>query len=433
MKIRTLLFMLTGVLLYFALGAYLFSTMSGAENREGRPVMLTLAVPPGVTTDPIYRQTILRFEKDHPEVGVTLLRLSGSGNYYQKLMVMIAGQTAPDLMWMGQSFNEFSDRGVFLDLTGPIKKWGIDRKEYNAEALSWYCRDGRFYSLPFGIDVSFLVYNRKLFREAGLPDPKNDWTLPEFLNAAQRLTRRDPDGTIACYGFRGRLEYGIFGAAPLDKESGAVSCDTPEMRDYFKANLDLSRKWRVSPRPEEAQESNSRSFGYFKQERTAIMWMSTATLTPALEVFKGMDIGFVLQPAARRRSQWASGQAICIYRETRHPEEAFELFKYFQDAEFQLPMSHRMVPARRSIAERKFQSASETLHNDRAMQEAAEIMEPIARVPHLQELLAVFDRFSSKIMAGRLTPEEGMRQCSKEMNRRIGQFKKDDSGWGKPQ
>ncbi len=421
--------LLVAALGYIVLGCYLTSTTFNSSVNKRRPVVLVLAVPPGVTTDPIYKKTVERFEKDHPNIGVTLLPLSGSGNFYQKLMVMIVGRTAPDLMWMGQSFNEFADRGAFLDLTDRIKEWGIDLKEYNSEALSWYNKKGRLYSLPFGLDVSFLLYNRKLFREAGLPDPKDDWKLPEFLNTAKLLTKRDADGNAICYGFRGKLEYGVFGASPLDKKTGEVTCDSPEMLEFFKTNLDLSRKWHISPPPEEVKVIDSRSLGYFKQERTAIMWLTTVTLPAVSQVFKGMDFGFVLQPAVKQHSQWASGQAICIYSKTKYPKEAFELFKYFQDAEFQLPMSHRMVPARRSIAELKFKDTSGKPYNYRAMLKATEMMEPIARIPHLQELMAVYRRFYGKIMAGRLSPEEGMRQASNEMNRRIEKFKKDDAGY----
>ncbi len=40
-----------------------------------------------------------------------------------------------------------------------------------------------------------LVYNRRLFREAGVPEPREGWKLREFRAAAEKLARVRADGT----------------------------------------------------------------------------------------------------------------------------------------------------------------------------------------------------------------------------------------------
>ena len=57
---------------------------------------------------------------------------------------------------------------------------------------------------------------------------------------------------------------------------------------------------------------------------------------------------------------------------------------------------------------------------------ALAVMAPTPRVPHLQELMAVFSRFSGQVMSRRLLPAEGMRQCAAEMHRRRELFRKTD-------
>lgn len=127
------LIMAIAAVLYCSLGAFLVTSREG-DSSGGREIQLTLTVPAGQTTDPIYRGAIDRFEAENPGVSVKLIPVS-SRNYYQKVMVMVAGNCAPDLMWMGQSFNEFADKGLFLDLSRRIRQARIDLNEYKPAVL----------------------------------------------------------------------------------------------------------------------------------------------------------------------------------------------------------------------------------------------------------------------------------------------------------
>lgn len=418
------LIMAIAAVLYCSLGAFLVTSREG-DSSGGREIQLTLTVPAGQTTDPIYRGAIDRFEAENPGVSVKLIPVS-SRNYYQKVMVMVAGNCAPDLMWMGQSFDEFADKGLFLDLSRRIRQARIDLNEYKPAVLDWYRRGKRLYSLPFGEDVSFLFYNRRLFREAGVPYPTDDWSLEEFLAAARKLTRRDAEGRVLCYGFRGQLEPGVFGAAPIRISDGEVNCDTPEMREYFRVNLELAHRWRVAPTPEEMQTMNIDVLSSFRQGQVAMMPGFTMNIFQALETFRGMEFDMTRQPKVKCFSQWASSHAICISKDTKYPEEAWKLFLKFQEREFQLPMSHRMLPARSSLVEEALAPSPDRPANYRVLARALAVMAPTPRVPHLQELMAVFSRFSGQVMSRRLLPAEGMRQCAAEMHRRRELFRKTD-------
>ena len=61
---------------------------------------------------PHYESAIAKFEAEHPQIEVELLTVAG--NYYDKVLLMIAGRNAPDLIWMGQGFVEFAERGALL-------------------------------------------------------------------------------------------------------------------------------------------------------------------------------------------------------------------------------------------------------------------------------------------------------------------------------
>lgn len=413
-----------GVLLYVLLGVVLFATRE--KETEGGQKTLQLAIPSSHVTEGIYRELIREFEAENPDVKIKLITGSAQ-NFYQKIMVMIAGNAAPDLMWMGQSFREFADKDVFLDLAPYIRRDGLPLDRYAPEVLRWYESSGKIYSLPFGIDLSMVVYNRRMFAAANLPMPRDDWEFPEFLEAARRLTRRSASGAIECYGFGGNLEPGVFGASVFEAGTGKIGCDAPEMLDYFRSNLELFRKWRVSPSPEESQNMIGDAVTLFRQGRMAMIPLQTQNMPIAFEQFQDMEFGITLQPKVKQQSQWASSQAICVCRGTRYPEEAWRFFKMTQRKKFQLAMSIRSLPGRLDCIDEALKPASAP-PNYAVLKKAFAVMTPTPRVPHLQELMAVFTRFSGKIFVGQLSPEEGMAACRKEMERRVELFRKTDMG-----
>ncbi len=408
--------LIAGVGLYLVLGIYLIATSHDAPPETGRTRQLVLAVPAGVKTAPVYREAVREFEAAHPDISVRLLETSG--NFYQKVTVMIAGRIAPDLMWMGQSFNEFAERDIFLDLSDRVER-EIDLGDYPSEILDLYRKNGRLYGLPFGIDASFIAYNRKLLREAGLPDPPDDWNYDLFLEYARKLTRRDEQGRIRTFGFNTTLPVEIFNARLFDPETGLAACDSPEMLRFFRDNLAMMNDERVIPTAADNSEIGSDTLSLFRQEKVAMMLSFTMRWDRAFEILKDADWGVTLSPNVERQAQWASSQAICIYRGTREPEAAWELCKFFQRKEFQMAMSCRSLPARRSFAREFIDNAQNMPHNFRVMHQVLEVLAPTPRMPNLQELMAVFNRYRGEIFAGRNNPEEGMARCAAEINRRI--------------
>ena len=63
-------------------------------------VELVLAVKSSPDIRPVYQALIDRFEQRNPGITVKLLEIPGAV-FYQKVLVMLAGRTPPDVMWMG--------------------------------------------------------------------------------------------------------------------------------------------------------------------------------------------------------------------------------------------------------------------------------------------------------------------------------------------
>ena len=68
-------------------------------------------------------------------------------------------------------------------------------------SLKWSQYQGKQYGLPFGQDTWALYYNTDAFKEAGLDPTKPPTTPDELWDYAAKLTKVNPDGSLARAGF----------------------------------------------------------------------------------------------------------------------------------------------------------------------------------------------------------------------------------------
>jgi multiple sugar transport system substrate-binding protein len=140
------------------------------------------------------------FEKQNP--GITIEW--SYQNYGTKREKVIAGNVVnelPDIIALdGQSIAEFAEMGIILPLDdlSPklLKKW---KENYPPELWNTNTYKGKVYSVSTYVDAStFLVYNAKMFREAGITDsngnarPPKNWD--EILAFAKKLNKNGVKG-----------------------------------------------------------------------------------------------------------------------------------------------------------------------------------------------------------------------------------------------
>jgi raffinose/stachyose/melibiose transport system substrate-binding protein len=125
------------------------------------------------------------YEAQHPGVTVNLQQESDQG-YKDKIKTLTASQSLPDVYfsWAGNYAQQFYDNGLALDLTsvlGDDTEWGDTMAP---SAINAFTKDGVEYGVPFGLDAKFMVYNERLFSEAGVEVPSS---LEEMLDACSVL------------------------------------------------------------------------------------------------------------------------------------------------------------------------------------------------------------------------------------------------------
>jgi multiple sugar transport system substrate-binding protein len=131
------------------------------------------------------------FNATHKNITVTP-HFSGNSDFaLQKVLTAIAGGKPPDLAYLYGSWAaniakspKTVDLSDFIQRDGSTFNWNDFWPAERAAATV----NGKVVGLPALVDNLALVYNKKLFDQAGLSYPTANWTWTDFQNAALRLT-----------------------------------------------------------------------------------------------------------------------------------------------------------------------------------------------------------------------------------------------------
>ncbi len=165
---------------------------AAAEERTASHGATTITLSLWMTgTEFTTMQTLLKtdFEKRNPGISVKIINVAGPNWGRQKVETLIAGGQAPDVLQLNTGqFEAFAARGTLLDLTPYFAKDHVDMNAYVAGTWPGCKYSGKVYGTPRFLSVHSTYYNKDMFRKAGVPFPKDNWTWNEFRETAKALT-----------------------------------------------------------------------------------------------------------------------------------------------------------------------------------------------------------------------------------------------------
>ena len=176
------------------------------------------------------------FNRTHPNIKVS--KDFGGVNSDRMLQKVTAGLQAgsyPDVAYIyGSDLANLAKSDKLVDLTD--KKADIDWDKFFPAAQQAATVDDRVRAFPALIDNLAVVYNQKIFDDAGEPYPKDDWTWDDFRAAAAKLN--DSDKGIAGFAWPGTGDEDTTwrywpllwqqGGDILAEDGESVGFDTPE-------------------------------------------------------------------------------------------------------------------------------------------------------------------------------------------------------------
>jgi multiple sugar transport system substrate-binding protein len=195
------------VVLVFAVVAAACTSGGGNDQNNGDssgssgPIKLTMWV--GYTPPPPENQSfeylsidrmVKAFEADNP--GITIeLQYVNSDNALQKATVAIQGNQQPDISYQyGTNMAQLAQSPKIVDLTDRVNAASYNWSDFYPGEQAVATVDNRVLGVPALVDNLAVVYNKDLFKKAGIPEPTGDWTWDDLRAAAKAIT--DPANKV---------------------------------------------------------------------------------------------------------------------------------------------------------------------------------------------------------------------------------------------
>lgn len=339
-------------------------TGAGCAKKEAGPkgpVEIKVAywgAPDEVT---IISDIISQWQAGHPDIIVRLEHTPYRG-YADKLLTRIAGRAAPDIICTEVDlFVTFQSKNVLLDMT-PYVTGDPEFKitDFFPQIIDRFTVGGKLYAVPRDTaPFACVYYNKKLFDEAGVPYPADNWTLDDMLEKAKALTKHDKDGSVIQYGFYAWAWQNFvyaFGGSLVDDVKKPTRCtlDSPESIKGLQFYADLINKYKVQPSAITMSNLAMGVQGMFMTGRLA-MFSSGIWETPGLRKITDFDWDVAMFPRGPSgiRGFGTGGSGYCILKESAHPKEAFAVIKALagKGAQEAMAQAGLVQPAMKSIAE----------------------------------------------------------------------------------
>ncbi len=300
------------------------------------------------------QDVVADFEKAHPGIDVEIVHIAA--RYNDKILTMMAGGLAPDVMMVEITpYPQFAAKGALLELTQYIERDGLDMDDFYPLSVRAFSHDGRLYCLPRDISGQALYYNKSMFEQAGLAYPTEEWTWEDFRDACEVLTRdTNGDGIIDQYGALLTLPHALIwssGGDFFDDPAHPTRCTLtePAALEGMRWFAQLYEDGIVVP-PEVRQDE-----GYYQMFATGRigMYFDGRWRTPDFVGIDTFDWDVCIVPQGRKgRFTLHGGTAYAISAETRHPEEAWQLVRFYCSAPgvTRAIESGRTTPVVKSIA-----------------------------------------------------------------------------------
>lgn len=278
-----------------------------------------------------------QFEKTHPDITIGIESLP---NYWEKLPVMEAAGTVPDVFYIdGTSyfFPSHVDRGALFDLSGYVHRDFKDT-DFQPGALSNFAHQGAVFGIPHGLTGSVIFYNSDVFDDSGIAYPSISWDRQQLVDQAKKLTVRSPDGTTQRFGVnfvhsvpgwdRGWWWEWAWqaGGELMSADETAFTFTDRRVADGMQFAVDLMWRHGVAPKPHELP---GRTYTHLATGKAATVLAYENPLSALRQETKLLRWGVappVTGPAGP--TFMLTGAGYGISRHTKHPDAAWAFLKW---------------------------------------------------------------------------------------------------------
>jgi multiple sugar transport system substrate-binding protein len=387
-------------------------------------------VPRGDYLDFMKKEVVPQFEKAYPKVTVKVEPEPDGG----QLDARIAAGDAPNL-WVGVFGYlpaKYAKVGKLVDMDDlPGSKELFNRIDEN-----FIHRDyGGLYYVPWNATTQMLIYNKDLFKKAGLDPNKPPKTFDEYLEYAKKIDALPAQDGKEVYGntfWNNQLSSGGWywtmlaqiyynmndGKYQLFNKYGTdivFDKEQANMDEFFRFAREAQKYAPKTMDPEKQQDFFSRNTGMWIQYGYG--WKTNLEQAKGKPMKIGKDVSVAPLPTLKKgQTSWSTldGRALMIFKGDKAEEQAsWEFTKFLMKDDINLKACKELgqLPTLKSIKDDPYFKRPETKPFVDQLEhtlpnEAFAVLDPVSN-----ELLQTYQQV---VVDRSLTPEEGVKQAAEK-------------------
>lgn len=360
------------------------------------------------------------FERAHPHIHVEVQQLPLNAAH-QKLLTAIAGDTAPDMAQLG---NTWLPEMVELHALVPLRQYvaastTVVPADYFASIWATNVIDGQLYGIPWYVDTRLLFYRSDLLRRAGFDAPPRDWAeWRRMLAALSHPARKIYGILLPTNEYEPLLSLALEQPDPLLRDGGRYgNFESPGFERALRFYLDTFRLHQA-PVVTDVEVGNP--------------WEEFGRGVYAFYLSGPWNIGeFRRRLPASEQGDWstvplpgpdgpgaglAGGASLVVFRASRHRRAAWALIAYLSQPQVQ----RRFYQLTGDLPPRRSSWDSPLLRDDpqvRAFREQLERVKPTPKVPEWERIAVMMQQVAARAVAGELTVAQAAAEMDRQADR----------------
>ncbi|MGW3663813.1 extracellular solute-binding protein [Streptomyces sp. NPDC005141] len=177
----------TALVASFALAATACGGSDSSDGKSAGPTTITWWDTSNATNEaPTYKALAKEFEKANPSIKVKYVNVPFD-QAQNKFDTAAGSKGAPDILRSEVGWTPaFSKKGYFLPLDGTTAL--ADQAKFQPNLIEQAKFDGKTYGVPFVTDTLALVYNKALYKKAGITEAPKTWA--DLKTAAATIKKK---------------------------------------------------------------------------------------------------------------------------------------------------------------------------------------------------------------------------------------------------
>ena len=240
----------------------------------------------------------------------------------------------------------WASEGIFTDITKQID--GLDNKaDLQQGHIEAGTVNGAEYTLPFITDVSVMVWNKNLYKEAGLDPEQGPKSIDQFVEQAKKVAALNKDGVAGSYlagQSGGALVFDLFpsvwadGESVMNKDGSEATLDNDSMKGVLDAYKELANTTNGLGAGSK-EETGATWTAPFANGKIGVMPYPNTSTTALFDAEKdgGFEVGVAPIPGTKegKTSTFLGGDAMGISKDSKHVAQAWDFLYWLMQSDAQ--------------------------------------------------------------------------------------------------